>query len=193
MLLISYPLFLVILLPLFCLLCPLHCAVFCFFCSSVMFVWLDCFFFTAPVLYCLLPSMSCHMLFFFSSCILPITHQHSTSFSSSHFFLFLSAPHGPHLHTRFCLYPVAGTINQSNSPTNSPVNQSSGPTTSPVNRSLLLYWPLTKKQLPVAAVSLDFSRTCPFSYELCVYCLKKCCKPGGVKAEWAGPAGQAEK
>ncbi len=139
------------------------------------------FVFTASVLYCLLPSMSCHALFF-SSCILPITQQHSTSFSSSHFLLFLSAPHTPHLHTRFCLYPVAGAI-----------NQSSGPTNSPVNRSLLLYWPLTKKQLPVAAVSLDFSRTCPFSYELCVYCLKKCCKPGGVKAEWAGPAGQAEK
>lgn len=169
----------------------LSLALCCFF--FVMFVWLDCFFFhcTGAVL-----PVAKHVMpyaVFFSSCILPITHQHSTSFSSSHFFLFLSAPHAPHLHTRFCLYPVAGTINQSNSPTNSPVNQSSGPTTSPVNRSLLLYWPLTKKQLPVAAVSLDFSRTCPLSYELCVYRLKKCCKPGGVKAEWAGPAGQAEK
>lgn len=111
-----------------------------FFCSSVMFVWLDCFFFphcTGAVL-----PVAKHVMpytVFFSSCILSITHQHSNSFSSSHFFLFLSAPHAPHLHTRFCLYPVAGAINQSNGPTNSPFNQSSGPTTSPVNRSLLLY------------------------------------------------------
>lgn len=112
----------------------------CCDCSSVMFVWLDCFFSSATALYSLLLSMSCHTLFLIF--LHPSHHLTALFFLQSHFFLFISvhsAPHAIHLHTRFCLYPVADAINQTNSPKTSPVNQSSGPTTSPVNRSLLLY------------------------------------------------------